>query len=212
VKLEILFVGMCCLISTAAAIAVDAPTVKDEPAAANSDQKLLQGGVRGAVLLLEDGLKKMGEATDSIQGSAQRVMNEVTRKETIGVRGPNYIGNGIVIPALPNPSGMIQMGSLPARKKYLNQFTNQTTYYVQLLQNEVDALMLPDERSPEVNRLWESIRNKMAQVQGHLSNLKELTVGPRYNNEKIAKEALEIYDGARVINKFRRQLMQQFKP
>jgi hypothetical protein len=173
---------------------------------------VLQGGVRGAALLFEDGLKKMGEATDSIQGSALRVINEVSRKETIAVRGPNYIGNGIVIPALPNASGTMQFGNLPARAKYLKSFMNQATYYVELLQNEVDALIIPDTRTPEMDRLWSRIRVGMQEIQGHLASLKDLTAGPRFNNDKIAREALAIHDGAREINKLRRQLIKEVKP
>jgi hypothetical protein len=223
VVLKVLLLALSCGLAmppgfaqdTASTSAPDAPAAEANTSTQpvpSTDKTVLQGGVRGAALLLEDGLKKMGEATTGMQGAATRVINEVSRKDTITVRGPNVIGNGIVIPALPNPSGTMQFGELPAREKYLRTFTKQTTYYVELLQNEVDALMLPDNRSPEVEQLWTRLRTNMQQVQGYLASLKDLTVGPRFNNGKIARAALGVYDGAREINKLRRQLMKELKP
>lgn len=171
----------------------------------------LKGGVKGSVLLTEDGLIKMGEAVEEIKTASTMVMGEVTRKQTQFVRGPNVIGPGIIIPALGGPSGTIPFGDLPARKKQIDKFVNATSYFVELLQNEVNALMLPDDPTPEFEASWKSIRFVMDEMQLHLVKLKDLSVGPKYDNGKIGKEALAILDNAKTVNSLRRNILSQLK-
>jgi hypothetical protein len=171
----------------------------------------LKGGIKGSVLLFEDGLVKMGEAVEELKTATTMVMGEVTRKQTQFVRGPNVIGPGIIIPALGGPSGTIPFGDLPARKKQLDRFVNSTSYFVELLQNEVNALMLPDEPSAEFTAAWNSVRFIMDEMQLHLVKLKDLAVGPKYDNAKIGKEALAILDKAKTVNSLRRKILAMLK-
>jgi hypothetical protein len=183
-----------------------------QPAAATNESsapsdKVLKGGVRGAALLTEDGLMKLGETTAELQRTSEQVMAEVTRKENIVVRGPNVLPNGVVIPAFPGPGGMIAFGDLPPRKKQLNNFVSNLAYYVELLQNEVNALIIPDDKSAAISPYWDAIRKDMDEINVRFAALKELTAGPRYENLKIGKEALKLYDRAKEIDQLRREVM-----
>ena len=83
---------------------------------------VLQGGVRGSAVKLEEGLALIEQSAKMVQAPALEIAKECTRKETAVARGPNYIGNGIVIPAIGNPNGTFQIGELPARKDRVESF------------------------------------------------------------------------------------------
>jgi hypothetical protein len=89
--------------------AQEAQEPQEAPPVAESRPAPLKGGVKGSVLLTEDGLNKMGEAIEELKTATTMVMGEVTRKQTTFVRGPNVIGPGIIIPALGGPSGTIPL-------------------------------------------------------------------------------------------------------
>jgi len=177
----------------------------DDPSTAT--KPALKGHVRGAALLTKDGLIKIGTAATDLQRSCLLVIAEVTRKETLTVKPPNVLPNSVVIPALPDPSGTIRFGDLPARKKYLDQFMNETSYQVQLLQNSVDALIIPDDKAAAVAGPWGQIVATMAEVQKHHAQLKTLTESPKYDNERIAREALAIHDEMSTVKKLRNEVL-----
>jgi len=171
----------------------------------------LKGRVRGAALLTKDGLIRIGTAATDVQKSCLLVIAEVTRKETLTVKPPNVLPNSVVIPALPDPSGTIRFGDLPARKQYLDQFMNETSYQVQLLQNSVDALIIPDDKSAAVGGPWGQIVATMADVQKHHAQLKALTEGPKYDNQQIAREALAIHDDMSTVKKLRNAVLKTIR-
>jgi hypothetical protein len=168
---------------------------------------VLKGGVRGAALLTEDGLVKIGEAAEDLRKSCLLVISEVTRKDTVTVKPPNVLPNSVVIPAVPDPSGTMQMGPLEPRKKYLDRFVNDVAYHVELLQNSVDALIIPDNKVEVVAGPWGNLRGAMQDVQKHYAQLKSLTGGPKYDNEKIARQALAIYDSMSTVKKLRNDVL-----
>jgi hypothetical protein len=173
---------------------------------------VLKGGVRGAALLTEDGLVKMGEAVQEIRQASSGLMNEVTRKDTVVVRGPNVISGNIIIPALPNPSGTIQFGNLPPRKKQMQYLMGRLAHMVQLLQNEMDALIIPDDKMDAVSEKWNQMRTTMEGVQSSLAELNVLTENERnYDNLKIGKRALYIFEKIGTLNNLRRDVLKTIK-
>ncbi|MBX9772527.1 MAG: hypothetical protein K2X29_14215 [Candidatus Obscuribacterales bacterium] len=169
---------------------------------------MLKGGVRGAVLIMEDGLQKMGESTTEIQKSTQMMMEEVTRKQTQTIRSPNVLPGGIVIQPFPGPSGTIQFGDLPARKKKIEYLMAQLEYHYKLLSNEVDALMIPEEKFPTIANEWNQIVAIKQEIGQNFDQLRDLTADPKkYNNDKIGKQALKIYDKTNAMDRLRRQVI-----
>lgn len=182
------------------------------PSESSTSPGVLKGGVRGAALLTEDGLIKMGEAVQEIRQATSGLMTEVTRKDTVVVRGPNVISGNIIIPALPNPSGTIQFGNLPPRKKQMQSLMARLSHMVQLLQNEMDALIIPDDKLDAVSEKWNQMRTTMEGVQSSLAELKALTENERnYDNSKIGKRALYIYEKVGTINNLRRDVLKTIK-
>jgi len=195
------------LLLAQSALAQDSqPTASSEP---DSERTILKGGVRGAALRTEHGLTQMGQAISEIKTAASMVAAEVTRKQTTFVRGPNVLPGGVIIPALGGPSGTIPFGDLPARKKQLTRFVNSVSYNVELLQNQVDALILPQEMAAEMDSSWKSIQAMMAEIQGHLTKLKELSVGDKFDNNKIGKQALAIFDKSKTVDSLRKSILVQ---
>lgn len=172
-----------------------------------AEPPVLKGGVRGAALLTEDGLIKIGEAAEDLRKSCLLVISEVTRRDTVTVKPPNVLPNSVVIPAVPDPSGTMQLGPLEPRKKYLDRFVSDVAYHVELLKNSVDALIIPHNKVDAVARSWGNLRDAMQDVQGHYAQLKSLTGGPKYNNEKIARQALVIYDSMSTVKRLRNDVL-----
>ncbi len=169
--------------------------------------KMLKGGVRGAVLIMEDGLQKMGESTAEIQKSTQMMMTEVTRKQTQTIRSPNVLPGGIVIQPFPGPSGTIQFGDLPPRKKKMDYLMSVLEYHYKLLSNEVDALMIPEEKFPSIANEWNQIVALRKEIGESFDLLRPLTEGKSYDNDKIGKQALRIYDKTNAMDRLRRQVI-----
>jgi hypothetical protein len=205
-------VSVLCLttfVSMPIAFGEDASQETQQTAETTTDtSKMLKGGVRGAVLLMEDGLQKMGESTAEIQKSTQMLMTEVTRKQTQTIRSPNVLPGGVVIQPFPGPSGTIQFGDLPARKKKVEYLMAQLEYHYKLLSNEVDALMIPEEKFPTIATQWDQIVALRQDIGQSFDELKELTADPkRYNNDKIGKSALKVYDKTNAMDRLRRQVI-----
>ncbi|GEM_PF-3001690 len=174
------------------------------PAAGEST---LKGTVRGSALLTEDGLKKLGETTGRVRKWALGMMGEVTRQETIAVRGPNVLPGGVVIPAFPSPSGTAAVGpALPPRPGIVRNLMRELGYQIQLLRNEVDALIIPPGKMPLIQKDWDEIRKNLSMIEIRYARLQGLTRTPPIDNEKVGKEALVIYDDAGKINKLRKKV------
>lgn len=166
----------------------------------------LKGGVRGAALLTEDGLKKLGETSKELDHATLLIMGEVTRKEMVQVRGPNVLPNGIVIQPVPSPSGMAAAGPLPPRKRQLRLFMREITYQAQLLRNEVNALIIPDDKQSLISEPWAQIRDAMFRIESHLARLQMLTSGTKFESLEIGREAVAIHDLADAVDRLRKRV------
>lgn len=168
----------------------------------------LKGGVKGTAIRLEDGLKTISISTKMVQTSTGEIMKEVTRKETTVAKPANYIGNGIVIPALGgDPTGVVRVGELPARRKRLEAFIGSSEESFAVLQNHVDALIVPNELGfEEAHKLWEGMRSALGAARGNLNKLKELSAQEKLENKAIGKSALAVYDSMTAVEKMREQM------
>ncbi|MBI4532508.1 MAG: hypothetical protein HY711_01065 [Candidatus Melainabacteria bacterium] len=200
-----------CVMAQSSSLVPEACTPSDggqkliTPTGLSASPSQLKGRVRGAAVLTEEGLVKMKEVEQDLQKSCLQVMAEVTRKQTLSVRGPNVLPGGVVIQPFPNPSGTVQFGDLEPRKKHLDHFVSQTSYYVELLRNLVDALIIPDNK-PLVE-LWGNVRSSISNLDSRLGNLKMLTGETKYDTARIGKEALRIYDDVSTVEELRKQVL-----
>jgi hypothetical protein len=177
---------------------------EDKPA---KPTRVLEGGVKGTVLLFDDGCARITLARELIQESTTKIMKEATRKDTVVMRGPNAIGNGIVIPALGGAGGIMQMGEMPIRRDRLERYLSESEQNIAALQSYVDALQVPSEKDEKIDAVYVSMRATMDDVQANLAKLKELSAMKRLSNGKIGKTALKIYDAMGQLEKQRSQIL-----
>lgn len=170
-----------------------------------SKSRVLEGGVKGTAVPLEEGLARISVANQAIQETCMAIMKEATRKDTIVMRGPNVLPGGIVIPALGGQGGVMQMGEMPIHRNKLNKWIENNEQNVAALQTYVDALIVPP-GNEEAAGIYNDLRNSLQSAQEHLSALKELSVAKRLINTKIGREALALHDAIAAMERRRSQL------
>jgi hypothetical protein len=169
--------------------------------------RVLEGGVKGTAVPIEEGLARIDAAGSQIQESCMQIIKEAGRKDTIVVRGPNVVGAGIVIPAIGGQGGVMQMGEMPIRRDRLERYMNNSEQSITALQSYVDALMVPNDNG-KAQLAYTDLKAQMASAQDHLSRLKELAAMKRLSNMKIGREALAIHDAIAAMQRDRSQLAQ----
>ncbi|MBX9687408.1 MAG: hypothetical protein K2X27_11945 [Candidatus Obscuribacterales bacterium] len=155
-----------------------------------------------------------------VQGSALEIAKECTRKETATMGAPNYIGNGIVIPAIGNPNGTIQIGELPARKDRVDNFLSSAEDSIKALRSHVDGLIIPEGSPEDMLNLWRGMQSSMQAAEGNINSMRELlaqtTVKRGEIKQKDAKPlgraALKVYDSMSALEKMRAKLDAIVKP
>lgn len=196
---------VACLVACAITVPVRAG---EDGSETDKPTRVLEGSVRGSVILFDEGMAKIGMARELVQESTAKIMKEATRKDTIVVRGPNAIGNGIVLPPLGGVGGVMQFGELPIRKDKLQRFLAESEQNLAALQSYVDGLVLPRETSSSLEESLSSMRVTMQSAQEHMQRLKELSSQKRLLNIKIGKEALKIYDAMTSLEKQKTQMLE----
>lgn len=198
----------------------DTGSAKSEEESGNQrDSNILKGGVRGSAVRLEEGLEMIEVSAKMVKGPALEIAQECTRKETAVIRGPNYIGNGIVVPAVGNPTGTIQIGELPARTEKLETFLSIQESAIKALRSHVDGLIFPEDSTTEMLNLWKGMQNEMQQTETNISSMRELLSQlPRKRQEikqkdakPLGQAALKIYDSMTALEKTRGQLEEILK-
>lgn len=190
------------------------------PESLPSPSQVLKGGVRGSAIKLEEGLDMIEQSARMVKDPALEIAKECTRKETAVARGPNYIGNGIVIPAIGNPNGTFQVGELPARKDRVEAFISTAADGVKALRTHVDGLIIPEGSPEEMTNLWKGMQSTMAAAENNISTMKtlleETPVKKGEIKQKDAKPlgraAMKVYDSMTALEKIRGQLDDMVKP
>lgn len=172
----------------------------------------LKGGVRGAAILTVDGLHGLEADAKMLQTNVYEIMRECTRKETAFIGGPNYIGNGIVIPAIGNPNGTVQVGDLPARRDKLEAWLGSSEEVFNVLENHMDALILPENPPEQLGNLWTGMRSTMQAAKGNIEKMKELLAQQKFDKKQVGRAALRVYDSMNALEKMRSQILAIVQP
>lgn len=174
-------------------------------------QKSLEGHVQDEALALETSIKDLHKTLHHMKRSAWDIFVEVQRQNMVVVGEPDVIGP-IVIPAIPNPTGMMATGGfLPPRKKFLDYFMSQIDDLVKLMQTDVSGLVLTDDASDDAKAQLKTVTDAMAQIPQDISNLKDVTQGPDYDNMQIARAAQVLQDRIAVMEKASKKLDSEAK-
>lgn len=199
------------------AIAADAnsDSAASSPSTANassvgangSDGAALQGSVKALDVEAAEGLRQMGDSLKKMQRASLELMGECTRQNYISVGDPDVVGS-IIIPALPDPSGMMAIGPyLPIREKWMDYYLDQIGKLIPIFASLTDGLQLPPGVRTEGTALLDTIRPLFADARTRYMNLlnmsKELKT---MKNMTIAKEAVLLHDDMQKIDGIRRQV------
>jgi hypothetical protein len=157
----------------------------------------LKGGVEQQALLAESGVRELEETSRYLRRAVIDLIGEVERQDYVTVGSPNMIGS-MVIPAMPTPSGQIATGDiLPARKKWVDIFMSEISKAVIALTQECSQLVMPAEKQASVAQPLVELKTLIKDIDAHYQNLLLVTKGPTYENLKVGKETLAIYDDLR---------------
>ena len=191
-----------------------------DSSAAGEHGQVLHGGVRGSAIRLEEGLGMIESSSRLIQNSALEVSKECTRKETTVMRGPNYIGNGIVIPALGGSgSGIVQAGELPARKDKVEAFLSTAESTMKALRTHVDGLIIPENSPEKMTNLWRGMHSSMQAAENNITAMRDIVSQvpvkkgeiKQKDAKPLGRAALKVYDSMTALAKMRDQLEEMIK-
>jgi len=173
------------------------------PASASS----LQGKVQGGPTVILQGLHDVGVSVHHLQENLKALLYESMRQDMVVVGEPNVIGS-MVIPAIPDPSGMMSMGYLPPRKKWVDYFMTQIEEIIPLLDHELNALPRPEPTDTELLEAYTEMFDAARGFNPPWSALESVTKGPEYKNDAIATAASSLMG---QVDKFKKLKEKVFK-
>lgn len=178
--------------------------------ASASSSSTLKGGIMSVAATAEKEVKEIGTTCHHLAGSIANVFGEVNRQDQVLMSEPDVVGT-MVIPAIPDASGMMSMGTLPPRKKWLDYFNYQTAQLIDILYKEAHAVVLPDDASAQTNTDWTRIKELIDQMVPVYKKMQSLSEGPKFDNVAIATQAQMLHDTVKQIDKLRKSVFNELK-
>lgn len=158
----------------------------------------------------EKEVKEVEATCHHLLGSVNNVFCEVQRQDSVMVMSPDVIGT-MVIPAIPDASGMMSMGILPPRKKWLDYFNYQVAQLIDILYKEANAVVLPEDASSQASADWTKIKDLVNQMVPVYNKMKSLSEGPKFDNMAIATQAQILHNTVKDIEKLRKSVYSELK-
>lgn len=197
--------------SSSAAPASNPPASSGSSTNATSNTAL-QGSVKALDVEAAEGLRQMGDALKKMQRASLELMGECTRQNYISVGDPDVVGT-IIIPALPDPSGMMAIGPyLPIREKWMDYYLDQIGKLIPIYASLVDGLILPDgvrtqgtAQLDTMRPLFEDARARYLTLLNMSKDLKTM------KNMTIAKEAVLLHDDMQKMDGIRKNVFKLLK-
>lgn len=201
--------------SASSAVAASTPattTTTTSTTTTSTSSSKLQGSVKSLDIEAAEGLRQMGDMLKKIQRASLELMGECTRQDYISVGDPDVVGT-IIIPALPDPSGMMAIGPyLPIRKDMMDYYLDQMGKLIPIYAQLVDGLQLPESIRTQGTIQLDLMRPLFLDAKTHYMNLLDMSkhLGD-IHNMKIAKEAVMLHDDMQKIDDLRRQVFKLLK-
>lgn len=167
----------------------------------------LQGNVQGGAPVVLQGLHDVGVSVHHLQEMLKGLLYEAQRQDMVVVAEPNVIGP-MIIPAIPNPSGMMSIGYLPPRKKWVDYFMSQIEEIIPMLDHEINSLPRPNQTESDLLQAYVELFDAARGFNSPWSKLETATKGPDYKNEDISLAGSELWF---QIEKFKKLKDKVFK-
>lgn len=172
--------------------------------------KALRGQVKASELAVESSLKELGDTLHHLKDSAWSLFCEVQQPDQVFCGGPDAVGPIILTPV--NGTGIIDTGALlPPRKKWVDYFVSQMDYLVPHLQQECQALSLPENISSDLSDEFNSLKSISSTLGDKLAKVKEVCVGPKYENMAIATVSQSLLDDLKTMERLRKSIYKHAK-
>lgn len=178
--------------------------------ASSSSSSALKGGIMSVAATAEKEVKEIGDTCNHLTASINNVFCEVQRQDQVMLSSPDVIGT-MVIPAVPDASGMMSMGTLPPRKKWLDYFNYQVAQLIDILYKEANSVVLPEDTSSQANDDWVKIKDLVNKMVPVYKKMKDLSEGPKYDNMAIATQAQMLHNTVKEIDKLRKSVYGELK-
>ncbi len=172
-----------------------------------SSAAALQGNVQGGAPVVLQGLHDVGVSVHHLQEMLKGLLYEAQRQDMVVVAEPNVIGP-MIIPAIPNPSGMMSIGYLPPRKKWIDYFMSQIEEIIPMLDHEINSLPRPSQSESELLQAYVEMFDAARGFNQPWSRLESATKGPDYKNQDISVAGSELWF---QIEKFKKLKDKVFK-
>ncbi len=176
------------------------------PASATS----LQGNIQGGAPVVLQGLHDVGVSVHHLQEMLKGLLYEAQRQDMVVVSEPNVIGP-MVIPAIPNPSGMMSMGYLPPRKKWVDYFMSQIEEIIPMLDHEINSLPRPDGTDQSLQQAYIDMFDAARGFNPPWSDLETATKGPDYKNADISTAGAGLWYQIDKFSKLKNKLFKLVK-
>lgn len=170
----------------------------------------LQGNIQGGAPVVLQGLHDVGVTVHHLQEMLKGLMYEAQRQDMVVVAEPDVIGP-IIMPALPNPSGMMNMGYLPPRKKWVDYFMSQIEEIIPLLDHEINSLPRPQASDTELMQAYVDLFDAARGFNPPWSDLETATKGPEYKSMDISTAGSGLWFQVEKFKKLKDKLFKMVK-
>lgn len=170
----------------------------------------LQGNIQGGAPVVLQGLHDVGVTVHHLQEMLKGLMYEAQRQDMVVVSEPDVIGP-IVMPVIPNPSGMMSFGYLPPRKKWVDYFMSQIEEIIPMLDHEINSLPRPQESDTELMQAYVELFDAARGFNPPWSALETATKGPEYKNMDISTAGSGLWFQVEKFKKLKDKLFKLVK-
>lgn len=179
-------------------------------ATTSTDPKVLEGQIKADSINLETHLKELTNSLHHLKRAAFDIFCETQRQDDVVAVQPDVIGP-IILPAIPNPSGVLSMGTLPPRKNWLDYFMNQVGQLLPMVDSEINSIVMPQEISDQGKQDLVQIRELARGLNPLAVNLDKVTSVTDLKNDDIAKSAVAFQEQVTSLEKMVKDLSKQAK-
>lgn len=171
----------------------------------------LEGRIEEAAGANVKKLKEFLSSLHQIKRSTYDVFCEVQREDLVVVGEPNVIGP-MIVPAIPSGSGLLSTGQfLPVRKKWIDYYMAQIEKLYPMITSELQDLKLRSDVSKKSRKHYVNIVKAYNKLGPVLKDLDKITIGPKYDNTKIANCASIAQNYVQVMDKESKRLYKELR-
>ena len=156
-------------------------------------------------------VKELITSVKHLKRSTFDVFCEVQREDLVAVGEPNVIGP-IIVPAIPSGSGLLGTGEyLPARKKWIDHYMAQIEKLYPMVTKELEGLKLGEEADDKAKEHYRNMVLNYNKLGPALKSLDAKTLGPKYDNQVIAKASAIAQNYVDKLEKETKRLYKELK-